>query len=146
MIVAFGLSGFAALAYEVLWTRVLSMIVGTTVYAFSTMLTAFLCGLALGSFISGRFVDRITRLVPIFGVLQIAIGFFGIFSIFILSRMPLFLLKMHATLGGSWRDFTFIQFVIAFLVMLVPTSLMGATFPVVSRICTRQMKLLGCCD
>jgi len=143
MIVAFGLSGFAALAYEVLWTRVLSMILGTTVYAFSIMLTAFLCGLALGSFISSRFIDRIKHLVTIFGAYQIAIGCFGAFSVFIFSRLPLLFLRMFAWLGGSWRDFTFIQFVITFLVMLIPTILMGAIFPVVSRICTRQMKLLG---
>jgi spermidine synthase len=143
MIVAFGLSGFAALAYEVLWTRVLSMILGTTVYAFSIMLTAFLCGLALGSFISSRFIDRIKHLVTIFGTYQIAIGCFGAFSVFIFSRLPLLFLRMFAWLGGSWRDFTFIQFIIVFLVMLIPTILMGAIFPVVSRICTRQMKLLG---
>jgi len=143
MIVAFGLSGFAALAYEVLWARVLSMILGTTVYAFSIMLTAFLCGLALGSFISSRFIDRIKHLVTIFGAYQIAIGCFGAFSVFIFSRLPLLFLRMFAWLGGSWRDFTFIQFIITFLVMLIPTILMGAIFPVVSRICTRQMKLLG---
>jgi spermidine synthase len=143
MIVAFGISGFAALAYEVLWTRVLSMILGTTVYAFSVMLTAFLCGLALGSFISARVVDKRRRLVPIFAVVQIAIGCFGILSVFIFGRTPLLLLKMLDRLGGSWRDLTFVQFAIAFLVMLIPTSLMGATFPLVSRICARQIKLLG---
>ncbi len=140
---AFGLSGFAALAYEVLWTRVLSMILGTTVYAFSIMLTAFLCGIALGSFIFARFVDRDRHLVLIFGVFQMIIGCFGILSIFIFGSLPLFLLKMFAKFGGSWRNFTFMQFVIAFLIMLIPTSLMGATFPLVSRICARRMNHLG---
>lgn len=143
MTFAFGFSGFAALAYEVLWTRVLSLILGTTVYAFSTMLTAFLCGLALGGFIFSRFIDRSRRLVLIFSCIQIAIGCLGILSIFMFSRLPFLVLGMVKRLGGSWRDFTFIQFVMAFLVMLIPTILMGATFPVVSRICTRQMRLLG---
>ena len=143
MIAAFGLSGFAALAYEVLWTRVLSMILGTTVYAFSIMLTSFLCGLALGSFIIGRFVDRIKRPVLVFGAFQIAIGGLGVFSIFIMGKMPLLFLKMLQRFGESWQDFTFVQFAMAFLVMLIPTSLMGAAFPLVSRICAPQMENLG---
>ena len=143
IVIGFGLSGFAALAYEVLWTRALSMVLGTTVYAFSIMLTSFLCGLALGSFILGRIVDRRRHLVLIFGGLQIAIGCFGVLSVFIFSKLPFIFLKMFASLGNSWRDFTFIQFVLAFIVMLVPTTLMGGMFPLVSRIYTRQMKRLG---
>ncbi len=143
IVIGFGLSGFAALAYEVLWVRVLSMVLGTTVYAFSIMLTSFLCGLALGSFVLGRFIDRRLHLVPIFGGLQIAIGCFGVLSVFTFSKLPFLFLKMFAILGNSWRDFTFIQFVLVFLIMLVPTTLMGAMFPLVSRIYTRQMKRLG---
>lgn len=143
IILAFGLSGFAALSYEVLWTRVLDMILGTTVYAFSIMLTSFLCGLALGSFVMSRFIDKRRNLTPIFGGLQIVIGCFGLFTILIFGKLPVIFLKLFGALGSSWRDFTFIQFIIAFIVMLVPTFLMGATFPVVSRICTRQMKFLG---
>ena len=45
----FALSGFAALSYEVLWTRALTFFMGNSTYAFSAMLTTFLCGLALGS-------------------------------------------------------------------------------------------------
>ncbi|MFC1714497.1 fused MFS/spermidine synthase [Candidatus Poribacteria bacterium] len=143
IVVGFGLSGFAALAYEVIWARVLSMILGTTVYAFSIMLTSFLCGLALGSFILGRFIDKRRHLIPIFGGLQIAIGCFGVLSVFTFSKLPFLFLKMFAILGNSWRDFTFIQFVLVFLIMLVPTTLMGAMFPLVSRIYTRQIKRLG---
>ena len=51
ILIAFGISGMAALIYEVVWTRPLSLIFGSTVYAVSTMLTAFLAGFALGSYL-----------------------------------------------------------------------------------------------
>src|SRR6185369_5365245 len=46
VLVAFAVSGFVALAYEVIWSRVLALIIGSSVYAFSIMLTTFLIGLA----------------------------------------------------------------------------------------------------
>ena len=58
VIAAFALSGFASLAYEVLWTRVLSLIIGSSVYAFTVMLATFLLGIGLGSIIFAPFVDR----------------------------------------------------------------------------------------
>ena len=59
MLVGYGLSGFSALAYEVTWTRILSTMIGSSVYAFSMMLTAFILGLGLGSLVFARFVDRV---------------------------------------------------------------------------------------
>lgn len=47
VLVAFALSGAAALSYEVIWTRALAFFIGNSTYAFSAMLTTFLCGLAL---------------------------------------------------------------------------------------------------
>ena len=61
VLVAFLATGLAALAAEVVWTRVLALVVGTTVYAFSTMLTVFLLGLALGSAVFARIAQRAAR-------------------------------------------------------------------------------------
>jgi spermidine synthase len=143
VIVVFGLSGFAALAYEVLWTRVLSMVIGATVYAFSIMLTAFLCGLALGSFLSGIIADRIRRLTLVFSIFQMTIGIFGVVSIFVLGSMPLIVVNMFREIGNSWQGFIFVKLVVAFALMLIPTSLMGAMFPLASRICAGSIRFLG---
>src|ERR1041384_1875278 len=52
------ISGFVALIYEVTWTRVLAMTLGPTTYAFSAMLVAFIAGLAIGSAIAARLMQR----------------------------------------------------------------------------------------
>lgn len=57
VLIAFGFSGAAALIYEVVWTRALSIILGSTTYALSTMLSTFMAGLAIGGFIGGRIQD-----------------------------------------------------------------------------------------
>ena len=48
-----------ALIYEIIWIRPLSLVFGTTVYAVSTIVASFILGLAIGSWIAGRFSDRL---------------------------------------------------------------------------------------
>lgn len=134
------ISGFCALAYEVLWSRVLTLFLGSTTYAFTTMLTAFLCGIALGSFLLARFIDARRDPLTILGIIQICIALSAILLI------PVFG-KLHS-IGTSFTNpgwWTFIRgrFALAFLVMLLPTMLMGATFPLVNRICARSLKEIG---
>jgi spermidine synthase len=74
VLVSFAVSGFIALSYEVIWSRVLALIIGSSVYAFSIMLTTFLIGLALGAYLASRLVDRIVRPVVAFGLIEIAVG------------------------------------------------------------------------
>ena len=58
LLAAFALSGAAALAYEVIWTRRLSLVLGSTTYAVSAMLATFMLGLAIGGVLGGRVADR----------------------------------------------------------------------------------------
>ena len=74
-------SGFSVLALEVIWTRILVFFLRYTVYAFSTMLTAFLMGLALGAFLSSRLVDRRRRIVAWLGGLQVLVGVVAVLSL-----------------------------------------------------------------
>jgi spermidine synthase len=68
------LSGVSAIVYQVLWLRVLSLTFGVTVYAASTVLAAFMAGLALGSFAAGRVADRARHPLRVFGAVEILIG------------------------------------------------------------------------
>src|SRR5512134_3945008 len=74
LLALFYFSGIAGLIYQVLWLRRLSVIFGVTVYAASTVLAAFMAGLALGSALAGRIVERIGRPLLVFGVAEILIG------------------------------------------------------------------------
>ncbi len=137
---AIGISGFCALAYEVLWTRILVFFLGSTTYAFATMLAAFLFGIALGSLLFARWVDKLSsRAMSIFGIIQLGIGFFA------LLLMPAFeeLYGMSRAFQSTFGGGRFWAFFSCFLVMSVPTFLMGASFPLVTKIYTGSAAQLG---
>jgi spermidine synthase len=139
VLLAIGLSGGAALAYEVLYARVLVFSLGATVHAFSLMLTTFLVGLAAGSYISSRLVDRWRQNTDIFGIVEILIGIGAFASIFLLARLDL----THRVLdlrdsGGNMFRLRGAGFLQAASIMFVPALLMGMVFPIVTRIYTRR--------
>ena len=136
---AIGISGFCALAYEVLWTRIMVFFLGSTTYAFATMLAAFLFGIALGSMVFSRWVDRIRQPIAIFGIIQIGIGLFALILMPAFEELYGMSRAFQSTFGGSrfWAFFS------CFLVMCLPTFLMGASFPLVTKIYTGSARQLG---
>ncbi|RKU09595.1 hypothetical protein C6503_20800 [Candidatus Poribacteria bacterium] len=136
---AIGISGFCALAYEVLWTRIMVFFLGSTTYAFATMLAAFLFGIALGSMVLARWVDRIKQPVAIFGIIQLGIGVFALILMPAFEELYAMSRAFQSTFGGS-RFWTFFS---CFLVMCLPTFLMGASFPLVTKIYTGSARQLG---
>jgi spermidine synthase len=67
VVACFFLSGATGLVYEVLWIRMLGLVFGHTVFAVTTVLTAFMAGLGLGSWIFGRIADRQARPLRLYG-------------------------------------------------------------------------------
>src|SRR5688572_16867495 len=67
-------SGFSALVYQILWLRLLALVFGVTVHAASTVLAAFMAGLAVGSVVSGRLADRVAAPARWFGGVELLIG------------------------------------------------------------------------
>src|SRR5207302_3128437 len=84
----FAVSGFIALSYEVIWSRVLALIIGSSVYAFSIMLTTFLTGLAAGAALVSRFADRIRRPVMAFAVIEIGVGITSFIGAHLFNDLP----------------------------------------------------------
>src|SRR5262249_26739554 len=72
--VIFFLSGATGLVYEVIWVRLTGLVFGNTSHAISTVLGAFMAGLALGSWKLGQKADRATNPLRIYGLLEIGIG------------------------------------------------------------------------
>lgn len=144
VLACFALAGFAALSYEVIWTRALTFFIGNSTYAFSAMLTTVLAGLALGSLASARLSDQRRDRLALLGGLQIMIGAYGLVSIAILGRL-------FYGLDGWWEGFSnaywgaplWLTFVKTFAVILPPTLAMGATFPLVGKIVTRGPAAVG---
>jgi spermidine synthase len=143
LLIGYGLSGFAALVYEIAWTRILSLLIGSSVYAFSLMLTAFIFGLALGSILFSGFIDRRKDLVLFLAVIEMMIGFSALLVAPFFGRLPLFIVKMILQFSHNFWLLQLAEFGLVFLLMLIPTTMMGAAFPLASRIYTRTIAVVG---
>jgi predicted membrane-bound spermidine synthase len=122
----FFLSGATGLVYQLLWVRVLYQSFGSTIQSITTVVAAYMGGLGLGAWLFGRIADRSRRPAALYGWLEIAIGIFGIVSPLVLSLAH----SLYLGLGGGGVA---LRFGLAALVLLVPTTLMGATLPVLTR-------------
>src|ERR1700753_3109965 len=78
VLVLFFFSGATALVYEVVWSKFLSQMFGSTIYAQTVVLAAFMGGLALGNRFFGRGSDRARHPVQTYGILEIAIGIYAL--------------------------------------------------------------------
>jgi len=136
---AFALSGFIALSYEVIWSRVLALIIGSSVYAFSIMLTTFLTGLAVGASLASRFVHRITRPVFTFALVEVGIGASSLVGAYVFNDLPYVFVQVYRWIDPSaFSLLLLVRFLIAAVVMIVPTLLLGALFPLVVRIISQS--------
>lgn len=142
---AIAVSGFCALALEVLWTRALVFFLDNSTHAFTTILAAFLVGIGIGSVIVARFIDRREKLISWLGGLEMGIGLSAVLAIPVLAHLtPVFQTMAHAApdalLPWKWVGLRFLK---SLAVMLVPTVLMGMTFPLAARIYTRSLERVG---
>ena len=137
------ISGSCGLIYEILWMKLLTLVIGNTVFSVTTVLTAFMGGLALGSYLAGRFTDRITDPLRTYGLLEAAIGGYALLVPLLLAGTePLFRL-VYQTLAPSFYTLSLLRFVVCGLLLLVPTTLMGATLPVLAKHVVARASHLG---
>jgi spermidine synthase len=142
MFSVFFLSGTCGLMYEVVWTRMLVLVVGGSTYATSIVLATFMAGMAVGSFVFGRLADRSKSPLSLYGVIQICIGIYGVLLPFIMKGLQTSYVALSGSVSST-AGLNLVRFVMAFAVLIVPSVLMGATFPVVSRYLTRSLSGLG---
>ncbi|MFB3881795.1 MAG: fused MFS/spermidine synthase [Armatimonadota bacterium] len=140
----FFLSGFTSLIYEVIWVRKFGLVFGVTTYAVSTVLAAFFAGLAIGSYGAGRLVDR-ARLHPLrlYGVMEGLIGVYALLLPVLLGLVERSYPAVYGRVGESFTLFTLYRFLISFAVLVIPTIMMGATLPVLSKFMVDREEVLG---
>lgn len=143
----FLLSGFAALLYQMAWMRQFSTVFGTSETAVATVLSAYMGGLALGAALAGRIVKFIRQPVLFYGLLEAAIAVSALSVPALLTAAG----YLYATvLGGQasipdaagWAQPLF-YFIVAFLVLMIPTACMGATLPVLTRYVVSHADQIG---
>ena len=131
--ILFFCSGASALVYQVLWLRKLGLVFGVTVYAASTVWASFMFGLAVGSFAAGRVADRLRRPLVWFGVAEALIGLSAVATPFALTGLQNVYASVYPSLPDGLVAITFARFLMALLVLVVPTVLMGATLPLIVK-------------
>jgi len=106
---------------------------GSTIHSITTVVAAYMGGLGLGAYVLGRMADRRARPALLYGVLEIGVGLFGLASAWIFEGVgTAYLAVARWLLPGVWTA-AGIKFVFAFVVLLVPTFLMGGTLPILTR-------------
>jgi spermidine synthase len=141
--VLFLFSGLISLVFQVSWLKMLLPIFGNTVWAVSTLLTAFMAGLALGSWWFGRAADRITSPLKLYGLLEGFIGVYALLTLLIFAKLHLLYIPLYSLSGGDNMVMGIIKFFLAFLILLPPTVCMGGTLPLLARQFTVDVKAAG---
>lgn len=136
----FVLSGATGLIYEVLWARMLGLVFGATTVAISTVLAAFMGGLAIGSALAGRIGAKIARPIRAYGILEIGIAIYALAVPFIFALVDDLYFVLWNKFSPSFYLFSLLRFLLSGLLLLIPTTLMGATLPVLSAALLRSRK------
>ncbi len=139
----FFLSGGTALIYQTLWVRQLHLVFGTSQQAIATVLAAFMGGLALGGFWSSRHADSLARPLGRYAVLELIIGGYALVFPVLLGVVTPWLLRFHRAFEPSPEVFGAVQFAVVALLLMVPTTCMGATLPLLARFATRRVGEAG---
>ena len=133
-LLVYAASGAAALVYEVAWTRLLTLYLGHGVAAASTVLAAFMGGLAIGAAVAGPASDRLDRraAMRLYAGLEVAIAILALLvPVFLALATPLLRLAYADAAGGV--AFPVLRLLVSLVLIAVPAVAMGATFPIVAR-------------
>jgi spermidine synthase len=133
LVILFFLSGFLALVYEVVWIRKLGLVFGSTSIALSTVLGIFFGGIALGSFLFGRMAGRCRNPVRVYAWLELGVGAFALLFPTLLGLVDRFYGGLYAGAETRFLLLTFYRVLLVMPLIMIPTTLMGGTLPVLSR-------------
>ena len=140
----FFFSGFAALVYQVVWMRYLSLFFGSDVYAAAITLSVFMGGLSLGSAVAERLVDKLVRPLLCYGLIEIAIGMYAFFFRDLLAAFAPLLEPVYRTqFDAAPLVYQAVRIGVAALVLLVPATLMGSTLPLIVKSFVQRDAELG---
>lgn len=131
LLLGFFLSGLTGLLYQSLWIRMLTLVMGGTTAALTTVLIAFMGGLALGSALFGRMADRAGSLVRTYAALEVAIGLWALGLPWVYDAVPALYRTLHGLDPAHGVMFNLTRFFLALLFFGLPATWMGGTLPLV---------------
>jgi len=128
-LVLFFLSGFSALAGEIVWMRMLGLVLGNTVWAASAVVAVWMGGMAFGAWLGGRLAPRVRRHLRWYGLAEAVIGIFYALSPVLLPVLLAAGARLGPDLGDHLAAGIALRFLLAAVALAVPTVLMGLTLP-----------------
>ncbi|MBP7864488.1 MAG: fused MFS/spermidine synthase [Acidobacteria bacterium] len=140
---AFLLTGACGLVYENVWIHGFNRIFGSTLLAVSTVVAVFFAGLALGGRLFGRWSVASRRPALVYGLIELGVGAFALVFPLLLGLVDTLYGALHPALGVSFAALTAARVLLACLVLIVPSVLMGGTLPLLTRLFTRDLASLG---
>ena len=122
-------SGAAGLILEIVWSKYLSLLLGNSIYGVSTVVAAFLGGLGIGAAIGGRLAARTREPLLLYARLELVVAILGLMSpLGYAAAKPLFA-WLNGLFLGHGAAFLLLRFAVLFVALLIPTTAMGATLP-----------------
>jgi spermidine synthase len=139
VVAAYALSGAVAMLYEVAWNRALVLVLGSSTYSYTTMLTTFLVGLTFGAWLGTRLVRLPSDPLLAIGLCQLLAAAATALGLFTIAELPYLYVRVANALDPSPRALVGVQLLLAAAVMFPPTLGLGAMFPL-------AVKALGVSD
>ena len=139
-------SGITALIYEIVWTRMLTLVFGHTVFSVSVVLASFMAGLGLGSYLFGSAADRLSSsssALRVYGWIEVLIFASGALLSLLFADFAYVYSLLHSVIPESPPLQNLLKVLFSFILMLVPTTFMGATLPLISKYCVTDDKRIG---
>ena len=139
----FTISGFCGMACQVIWTRLLGLIVGPTTYSFTIVVTSFILGLAIGCFIFGYLADRVRIPLKLLIYSQAGAALATVLVSHLLGNSQIFFAKLIARFQDQFILLATLKILVLFSFFIIPTILFGAAFPLVLKIITPSLRRVG---
>ena len=122
-------SGCAALIYEVVWFQLLQLSIGSSAVSLGVLLGIFMGGMCVGSLLLPRYMDPKQHPLRVYAYLELGIGLCGLIVLFAVPVVG----DIYTRIAGTGQANLFLRAIVAALMLLPPTLLMGATLPAIAR-------------
>jgi spermidine synthase len=147
-LIGIAISGIGSFALEVVWTRILLMSFSATVYSFTSMLACFLFGIFFGSLLIARFVDQTREPLGLLAILELGVAATVALLALLVNVIPEFFgnllgFTMRLMPGGEGGALVAATLMASFFLLVIPTTLLGATFSVALRAYTVNVTRVG---
>jgi spermidine synthase len=139
-------SGACSLTYEIIWQRLLKLILGNTTYATSITVAVFMGGLAFGAFLVRKKADTIKNKLLVYGIIELSVAFFALLTPIFLKGMDsayIFLFQSYAPHLPAPPVVLSLHIIVSTIILAIPTVLMGTTLPILASLVARNARFTG---